>query len=291
MEEIVFIENLIENHFNQFIDWHTQVASVSTTLVHPSNPPNYFDDAQSKLVQLALEKEISDAQNRAYQQQIYHFQQEIRQQEKSISALQEQLISCKEENKALKEHQSNTLAKDKQFNRFDTLFHSQQLEERMILQEMVEEIKSSFYSSDATTDHHSEAKTKFSFANSLILEEDYRRKIHSINHLHKEKKGLEKELTMLRANILSLREDKESLLSNIEASTITEQALYTANSKQETLLKEHIQKYENLQSLLRSEQEKNLLLSKQLRSSETSFHQTETELRKAITELKESLNR
>ncbi len=50
-------------------------------------------------------------------------------QEKSISALQEQLISSKEENKVLKEYQSNTLAKDKQLNKFDSLFHSQLLQE------------------------------------------------------------------------------------------------------------------------------------------------------------------
>lgn len=282
-EKWVVIEEEIEKRFEdqyQFARNLLELSEKPNEKVQIETDDEVIRKNHDQLVQTLLEKEILEAQNRAHVQQITHLQLELRQNEKLIRSLKDQLLTVKLENQSLKDSlhdpsMKNAPTKD---NVSSTMILTQQSE---LLQNYINDLEQIFYSENQANTLH----------NSLVLESDYQKKLTLIKELQQENNNIKEKLQLYEQKEKTWREEKVCLVENLEASTITEQALYTANLRKDTALKTSEDRIHQLLESVSKEQEQMAALSSLLSQSESNYQTMEKELKHAVVEVKEHIQR
>lgn len=240
---------------------------------------------QTHLLQVNLQKEILEAENKAMQQKILMLIQDTKQLQRAGRDSEEEInrliLALRSANQQLQMNNSNQAGDSKGGSRSgDYQNYSLLQREASLLRDLTEHHRQLFQLGKETD-----------ISNLLVVKDDYDQVVGRIEELERMEKDLRAERDDLNEKVSKLSTEKDALISSLECASITEQVIVQSNEKMTTKIKELKQALTSSDDESKSTREENAKLAERLSSATEKLARLESATEISIRQINELKSR
>jgi DNA repair exonuclease SbcCD ATPase subunit len=276
------IDKVQECIVRKISEYHQTLHNVSSSTSSPwkkfaKDPENERNQLLEELkkkdegyVQLSLEKDLFEAENKALSQRASCISAENKQYQRTLRQNQDQILSLNYEIDALNHKLSFYPSPGQQGSAGDL---SLLKEEKEILHKFTDDINLILQQ-----DHN--------LNNSLLLREEYDRNMQQLVFLEERFAEVEERNEKLKQENSSLREKVKDYQTCHSDALILENALLSSNEQKDTMIQEFTEKLKEINEEVLKEKQQKSVLTQQFLESEKISQEMETQLQKAANDIK-----